>query len=621
MEPKGLQRLIIHIDVANITPELHSAEDLNTYFSALDALCRIIIAGRQVHPVKYVYFEGSFINPEPSFQQNLVPGKLPALLLRFKRVFDSLPNCDKYRQTLPYVILDMFRLRGYEVHVAPKEAEQMIPDEIMKSHKDSIHAVVSDDKARDTTRCKIRVVHSRRRADTVCNRGIADEVYCLEELAERNYLICWLYRKLMFTDPKDCLSLKSISSVSKDHSFSGVDLSADFENFTTNDLRRLVLSLINSDEERISKFLNVGDSYDRLGKFLETVISRLSSEQHLLMHLWGKFRLHREIEKIMSINELDSYFMKYFHSEEIDYIKLEHELEYKEINLRQILRIKGTAEEIKARIREIQNRIDEIYSLEAKLNEKRSELEREEKRERELNENLNQVEQKLRRLQEENQNKVKKIMQMRSEINRIKEEIKKSESLINELEDKRNRDKKTLEKLEENIKNLTEEIKDLERQLSDKRRTHDQLKGERKRFKEEIAQYEREIEEIEKFLRKSQDTIQTLKEKIERLNQEKSLKKKEIEEKERQIRERESELERLKSEYGHLLSKEEEIREEYRKIQKIDELKALYEKVEAFKRSVGEYERVMNIDERFDNVRKELEKLKGRLIEILKESI
>lgn len=621
MELKGLKKLIIHIDIANITPELHSAEELSTYFSALDAISRVILARRPTLPEKYAYFEGSFLNPEPKNQHNLISEKLPALLFRFKGVFDRLPNIKEYQKSLPYVILDMFRLRGYQTLVSPKEAEQMIPDEIMKSHEDSIHAIVSDDKARDTTRCKIRVVHSRQRAYAVRSLGVAEKVLSLEELAERNYLICWLYRKIKFADPNDCLSLKNIPQIIGEASFSEVDLSEDFENFTTNDLRRLVLHLISSDEKRIGKFLNVGDNYARFGKFLETVINRLCSEQHLLMYLWGKLRLYSDIETVMTVNDLDYYFMRCIVNDQTDYIRLEHELEEKEINLRQIMRIKGTEENIRSKIGEVQKRIDEINALETELNEKREELKREEKREGKLREDLLKVEQKLRKCKTKIQKKTEKIEQIESEIKLAEIEIDKKESQIRELENIKSKVNQKIKELGEQNKQLTSEIKELNNQINEKKKTFTELSEMREKLESQIKTYESEIEKIEEFLRDSDDTVKTLNERFERLNQEKRLKEKEIEDKKSQVKTKEDELEKVKAEYENLLSKEDQIREEYRKLQKFDELKALQEKVEAFKRTVGEYEKVMNIDEKFESIRKELERLKSRLTELLKESL
>lgn len=612
MELKGLKKLKIHIDLANITPVLSDADELNNFFSALDSLCRIIASGYVTQVNRIVYFEGGFKSSNFQYSSSQL-GKLPPLLLRFEGAFNRLSNINDYKNLLPNFIISLFELRGYETRIPPKEAEQMIPDEILITKDDTFHAVVSDDKARDTTICKVRVVHSKKRAEVVLNLGTAEKVYSLEELAESNYLICWLYRKIKMTDERECISLRRTLPSFKTSSFEEVDLSTDFENFTTNDLRRFILYLVTNDDDRLSRFLNVVDKDTRLCKFIETVINRLSNEKHLLMNLWGRLRLHQETESILSLKELDIYFIRNLTDEQANFLRLEHELRDREIEISQLRRIKGSAEQLRSRISELQREIEGIYALERELIKTKEELSKEREREKTLKENLFKTKKEVEKIKDENRIKHEQIQKLNQDLKSLENEVKSKDILIKELQDKIDRTNEKIKELDVEINALKPELEKLENNLSKREKEHKEQANKKRELENKIFNYEREIESISKFLENSEEKISSLTENIKNLKVQKDLNEKEINEKE-------SELKQLQKEFEELIKREKQLREEYRKIEKLQELKAMQEKIESFKRSLGEYERVMSIDERFEKIRDEFEKIKKKLNQILKES-
>lgn len=603
--------LIIHLDVANFTPELTSPQDLEIYFSALDSLCREISKNHKGKIKKIAYFEGSFLKSSLYDKPKLGPGKWLSLFYRLVGAFQRLPNIERYIESLPYIILDLFSLKGYETRIAPKEAEQMIPDEILKSEENVVHAVLTDDKARDSTICKIRVVHSKHRAKTILSLGIAEQVYALEDLADTNYLLCWLLSRMRQESVEPCHSLEFRPDPSSLVSYDSVNLSTDFEAFTTNDLRRFLIYFISQSDEKLKQFFNVVDSDLRLAFFLKTVITRLASEPTLLRHLWRRLRHYPEITSLISLRELDSYFIELLPQHSGQIIRLEHELEERRITLAQLQRIKGTEEDLKAKINEINLKINEIKKLEKEFSDLSTILAVEQNKENELKEKLNELSKKFADLRKLNRNREVEINKIKKDIEELERKIKLKDEEIIKLKDIHCEKKKIFEDINKKIEVVNTEVERLQNKLDEYKREYEEINSKKCKLENSIVNYKKDIEEIKKYIETLDDEIRSVQNEIDKL-------KELLEQKRKQLMEKVKELEHLKAELREYENKEAELREEETKLEKLKELKALAEKIETFKRNVNEYERVINIDENYKKIKNRFEELKMEFTELLK---
>ena len=624
--------LFIHLDFANFFPRFqwrkYKWHDFKLWAEFINSLISIV-RKKLNHKGEYkviAYLE-SYFKPRTKEEKTLLDKFINDVL------DEEILNTEMKKEIITSNFIFLLKILGLEIEISPKEAEQTIPDKILElkeKYPQSLHAILSDDKARDTTECDLRVVHMNWHKRRVLGKGKAKEVISLEELTSHPY-IRWFFEgnieeqkepiKVEYTEENfrfeiEEFSLYSykqktlvISRMIKFHNDNPekfkefwMNLNYDTKDNFLKELKeykndilksKILLILYELDEDKredILELLKNSIPYD----IYEVLLLNYDEEKHQAELNWLRKKYENKIELERKIKNLEDEIKKIQKIAKDENITEERKRQLED----EFKRTTRKYEELKREITDYQNKNLQLTNEINKLQEQKKNLIN---KQVELNSTIQSLNQELQKINKDveklksDKEKVEiELNKKKIEKQKLEEEVKKLTSQRNELNSQIEVLNSQKERLEENIKNLQEKKEELEKELEAKREEKEELEKIVKEREDELKEYEKIKETYDKLIKKQEMEEYINQHKEELKNLDKTLKelekqkiklthdKQELESKKRnleiEINSLEFQKQNLENEIKELERKKEEINK-YRK-----ELKNRKETLEQYKK-------------------------------------
>ena len=588
--------LYIHLDFANFFPmRINNWHDLKLWTEFISSLIPLIkrelnYTGR--HEV-ITYLEGYF---KPTIPKDYE--RLEYFVSRFRNEA-SIENVE----LTVHILTVLLNMLGFKYVVPPKEAEQAIPDkiaELKQTNPNAMHVIVSDDKARDTTECDLRVVYYESTKKRVLSRGKAKKVVSLEYWAPVNPFVKW-FLKGDSVEP-NLQTVKGTEEELKKVVESELDT---FPLFTNTDKTRLILEILGiyrRDPEKFKDFwMNLSDNNkDKLFEGLKNYNNRIFKRRLLLVLFEAEEDRKDEV----------LYFIKEMSSEskdmEIIYERLKsiHEEEDLRMELETLKRVHDEKIRLKQQIDSLRKEIKNVENIakDGNISElRRKELQKELSRRKEYYKSLKAEIKSL----EDNIEKIKKDVQR---LNNLRQELKES---IRNMEARKESLQKHIDKERKRKATLSQDIEQLEDRLSELRRAVSDISENKSKISSEIKRLSEKKESLDNELNKENERLENIKEELIRLEERIRLIKGQIEDKKDIIRQREGELRDFET-----------VKETYDKLRALDDMKKYIsyrkEDLESLDSNIAQLEEekrnieaeIESAKESYDNVKAEVESKK-----------
>ena len=529
--------LYIHLDFANFfLDRVKDWHDLSLWADFAKTLVRLIKneLGYKGDYEVIAYLEGYF-------RQRTLKEK--ECLHNFMEKFQ---NNDKYDDESMAQILQAFlKMLDFKVYIPPKEAEQAIPDiisDIKSYNPNALHVIVSDDKARDSTECDLRVVYDNRSKHRVERIRKAKKVISLQELAIKSPLIAHFLGK----DSNDNKENKDVKTKTLDRIDFVADGIKNFSLLAEDDKARLIHVMLelykDSPEAFIDLWLEL--EYDIKDEFLGG-LSGYSNNALKVGLLLVLFDIGKD-QKEEILNLLKDHLSEY--EGILELLELKVEEEYLETDLKTLERRYGDKIKLSQKINDLKSKIDQINKLakDENINEKRrasleKELEKKQAEYSKLKSQIEDIEGKINKLKDdinELQTAKNNLLNQTYELNNQKANLEKDIEIAKQDESK----------LSTEIGSLNDELTSLQKQISVLNKEKGELENRVTLLNQEKTALEEEKNRLEEQIKNLNDEIGTIQQ--------------EVADKEEIIKKRREELRHLES-----------VKETYDKLKLLDEMR------------------------------------------------
>ncbi len=593
--------LYIHLDLANFFPKRkNNWHDLRMWAEFLNSA--ISITRKKLNHTgdyKVITYLESYFNPTKTKDIEALEDFLDK---RLEKIVIQDSNKEKFVKNF---ITFLYKIMGFTIEIAPKEAEQLIPDairEIKKEEPDSLHAILSDDSARDYTECDLRVVHTEERKVKVKNKGKAKDVISLEEYTFDPF-IKWFFEKNTQTEEEPPKTIKT---------YNLEDIKPKIEDFSLlpNPEQKLtILGILYHNYKSPENFKNFWTDIETetKDKFYED-LKNFKNEHLKIRILLTLYDIEDDTSRKRKI---------------IDLLK-ESKLEE---NVVEILSIVADEEDLERKLNHLRKRHSDKIELNQKIKELKKEIDKITNLAKDKNineERKNELENQLKKIQTEYKNLEKTIQNYENQINNLQQIIEKSEEQKKVLEDKIQKTTEEKDKLQKEIERLENEVRTLDIEKRNKKNMIGELTKQKDQLEEEKKDITLQEQNLQKYIKDLESSLETKKGNITILNQKKEelenkileqepiIKKlqEEVKDKEQQL----EEYEKIQQTYNKLIQKEK--MEEYIQKHK-EELQFLDQNIEYLKLQINHLEQTLKnkqkenkrLSEDKEKLEKELKKL------------
>ncbi len=648
--------LYIHLDLANFLPTRKNTwDDLRIWAEFLNSVISITRT-RLKHKGNYkviAYLESYFkprTTKEIEYLKNFIEERLS------EDVKQTFGNEEEFVITF---INFLTKIMGFDIEISTKEAEQAIPDKIMELKKqelDSLHAILSDDKGRDTTECDLRVVYNELSKNRVKMRGKAKDVISLEEFVFDPF-IRWFF---VFEGNIQTDDIQTDEALKIQTTYDLEDIKAELEYFSlssNSDKTRIILGMLYhylKNQEEFKSFwidleAGIKDSfYENLKEYnfrvlkIKILLSLYEIEDDAekkreIISLLKESGLEEEIIGILSLKtdeeDLENEFksLKRRFSDKIELNKKIQSLKRDIEDIKKIARDENINEERKNNLEEQLRKLQTDYENLKKI------IQNYENQINDLQQNIQVLEEQKKNLEETIQKRNEKkdkqqieIKNLEEQINTLDLDIKLKKDNIQKLTEQKDELDKQLQaltmekdklqkeienlklsekKTRENINNLQEEKQKLENKVSELKPKIEQLKEEIEQRKQELAEYEEiqktynkliQKEKMEKYIQERKEELQSLeqdinnlKEDIEVLNKKIDLDKQTLKDKQEEVKKLSKDREKLEKNVKEMESEKQELKGKIKILEKNkEEYTAIIEELKKRKNSLQEYEKI-----------------------------
>ncbi len=629
-------KLYIHLDLANLMPPKQLTwYDLRMWAEFLNSVISIT-RSRLKHKGDYeviAYLE-SYFKPEIYRTSHEKEGLKKFRNERFSEEVNQIFRSDQ--EFTDTFITFLTNIMGFDVEISPKEAEQLIPDkikELKEKEPDSLHAIISDDRGRDKTKCDLRVVHYEYRKRKVKAEGASKDVISLEEYKFEPF-IQWWFLKSEKSQPEE---LPKNQEVIKRHRLDLENIKMELENFSFysgSQKTFVILEMLYHYRKNQEKFRNFWINLEQglVVNFYEN-LKEYQDRNLKIQILLALYEIEDDIENKRKIIDL----LK--ESGLIDLLK-ENGLEEEVV---EVLSLETDEEDLEIKLNSLKRRFEDRIKLDKEIQRLKEEIAHIEKIAKDENineERKKRLEERLKSLKESYENLKRIINDYEKEIDDLNNKVKSLEEEKRNLENIKQKRSGEKENLEKEIEGLKKEISNLDMEIEDKKVDIEKLTKQKEEFDMQLQRLISEEEKLRDAINslklskeEKQKDIQRLQEEKQSLEDEVSKLKPIIEQLQKEIEERKQELadyEKVKQTYDKLIQKdrmEEYIQKRKEELQSLEQsLTELEESIQSLEKEIDEKrqtleesrEKVKRLSENKGKLEKEMETLE-KDVEILEQ--
>ncbi|MEO0224439.1 MAG: hypothetical protein ABIL76_05030 [candidate division WOR-3 bacterium] len=566
-------KLYIHIDLANFTPlEISNKDEFWKWLNFIDDL--ILLSKKEFNKNDcevFVYLEGNMNYEFKKYYEDLRSGKIEKKSRHFMERFKKL---DLETDDL----IKILKLKNYSIEIPPKEAEQLIPDkisEIKKKEPDSIHVIITDDKARDTTECDLRIIYLKRNVRRVQDVGKAKKVISIEQYYELFPTFYWFLRILkeqgsIEIDLKEPVKEEKVKFQLRELDFLKQEINQ-MKFLTPNRKTEIIYKLLSLYYQKQEKFLDFWKNLEHETKFelLENI-----EDLNGTIIIFFLFKIFENETDLAILQKIRDFFKKkneefYFRlSNLIEEKELEYELnklqtryEEKIETYQKIQNYKEQIEQIK-KISEDENineitlrRVEqEYYTTKRNYEELKQKITYYKERQDSLQKEINQLQQEEKELENQNLHLSEKSRQLKEKVNKLRNNVEKLQSEVLSYEN----EKQNLEKTDEELKNKKDELKRKIETLKNEIAIYEQ---DNKNMEKEVNEKEQKLEKYKEIKQKYEKIkeLEMMEKEIQKLKDENKIKEENLQSLRRQKDELKNKNENLEKEVNELKSKNNEL--------------------------------------------------------------